>query len=228
MFVKPMAALATALLLVACASEPQQAVVAPPAPPPAAPNNFMVFFDWDRSDISQQARGTIQQAAQAHRSSGNPAISVTGHADKSGPNNYNMALSLRRANAVKDGLVREGVSNQAIQVAGRGEEQPLVQTADGVREPQNRRVEIAMAGRMVSTTTMFQGSDLEYCRHLSFLYRRYVSTSSADSIAGTALAKCEAGNYAEGIPVLQRLLVDAKFEFPMHTNWAVRPHPRAT
>ena len=228
MIVKPMVALATALLLVACASENQQMVTAPPAPAPQQPANFMVFFDWDRSDITAQARGTIQQAAQAHRSMGNVPISLVGHADRSGPNNYNMALSLRRANAVKDTLVREGVSQQAISVAGRGEEQPLVQTADGVREPQNRRVEIQMTGQMASTATMYTGSDLDYCRHLSFLYRRYVSTSSADSIAGSALAKCEAGNYAEGIPTLQRLLMDAKFQFPMHTNWVVRPMPRAT
>jgi hypothetical protein len=228
MIFKPMAAIATALLLVACASENTQLVTAPAAPQPQQPANFMVFFDWDRSNITPQARGTIQQAAQAHRSMGNVPISLIGHADKSGPNNYNMALSMRRANAVKDTLVREGVNQQAIQVAGRGEEQPLVQTADGVREPQNRRVEIQMTGQMVSTTTMYTGSDLDYCRHLSFLYRRYVSQSNADSIAGSALAKCEAGNYAEGIPTLQRLLMDARFNFPGHLNWAVRPHPRAT
>ena len=55
-----------------------------------------------------------------------------------------MALSLRRANAVKDALVREGVPATGIAVIGRGESQPLVQTADGVREPQNRRVEIVI------------------------------------------------------------------------------------
>jgi hypothetical protein len=221
-----MAALATALLLVACASDDAQMVTAPQAPP-QQPNNFMVFFDWDKSNISQQAHATIQQAANAHKSMGNAPISVIGHADKSGPNNYNMALSLRRANAVKDTLVREGVGPQAIKLEGRGEEQPLVQTADGVREPQNRRVEISMPGMRAVTTTTFRGSDLDYCKHLSFLYRRYVANSNSDSIAGSALAKCEAGNYAEGIPTLQRLLVDARFEFPDHMNWAVRPHPRA-
>ena len=116
----------------------------PPAAPPVQSNSFMVFFDWDRSNLSAQAMSTIQQAANAFKTRGNARITATGHADRSGPENYNMALSLRRANAVKDALVREGVPATAISVVGRGESQPLVQTADGVREPQNRRVEIVI------------------------------------------------------------------------------------
>ena len=219
-------AVAAMALLAAC-SEPEPMMVTQPQQQPAPPSNYMVFFDWDRSDITQQARGTIQQAANQHRQTGNPPISVVGHADKSGPNNYNMALSLRRANAVKDTLVREGVSAQAINLQGKGEEAPLVQTADGVREPQNRRVEISMANARTQTSAVFTGSNIEYCRHLMFLYRRYVSNNNADSIAGSAMAKCEAGNFAEGIPTLQRLLTDARFEFPQHTAWVVRPHPAA-
>jgi outer membrane protein OmpA-like peptidoglycan-associated protein len=123
-----------------------QPEVAPPPPPPApvAPPSFMVFFDWDRSNLSDQAVSTIRQAAQAYRTKGSARITATGHTDSSGPESYNMALSLRRANAVKDQLVREGVPAQAITVIGKGESQPLVPTADGVREPQNRRVEIVV------------------------------------------------------------------------------------
>ena len=123
---------------------PTQAVAAAPAPmAPQAPS-FMVFFDWDRSDLSQQALTTIRQAAGSYKTKGSARITATGHTDKSGPDDYNMALSLRRANTVKDALVREGVPATAISVTGRGESQPLVQTADGVREPQNRRVEIVI------------------------------------------------------------------------------------
>ena len=104
----------------------------------------MVFFDWDRSDLSPQALTTIRQAAGSYKTKGSARITATGHADRSGPDDYNMALSLRRANTVKDALVREGVPATAISVIGRGETQPLVQTADGVREPQNRRVEIVV------------------------------------------------------------------------------------
>jgi OmpA-OmpF porin, OOP family len=119
---------------------------AEPPPPPAAPAapSFMVFFDWDRSNLSQQALATIGQAAQVFKTKGNARITATGHTDTSGPEAYNMALSLRRANAVKDALVRNGVPAAAITVIGRGEQGLLVPTADGVREPQNRRVEIVI------------------------------------------------------------------------------------
>jgi OOP family OmpA-OmpF porin len=116
----------------------------PPAPAPAAAPSYMVFFDWDRSNLSAQALNTIKQAANAFKTKGNARITATGHTDTSGPENYNMALSLRRANAVKDALVREGVPAAAIAVVGRGEQGLLVPTADGVREPQNRRVEIVI------------------------------------------------------------------------------------
>ena len=117
---------------------------APPPPPPVAAPSFMVFFDWDRSTLSQQALNTIRQAADAYKTKGNARITATGHTDRSGPENYNMALSLRRANAVKDALVRDGVPATAISVIGKGESDPLVPTADGVREPQNRRVVIVI------------------------------------------------------------------------------------
>ena len=124
--------------------QPEMAAPPPPPPPSVAPPSFMVFFDWDRSNLSQQALNTIRQAAAAFKSKGNARITATGHTDTSGPESYNMALSLRRANAVKDALVREGVPAQAISVVGRGEQGLLVQTGDGVREPQNRRVEIVV------------------------------------------------------------------------------------
>ena len=118
-----------------------------PMPPPApavAPPSYMVFFDWDRSNLSAQALNTIKQAADAFKAKGNARITATGHTDTSGSEQYNMALSLRRANAVKDALVREGVPATAIAVIGRGEQGLLVQTGPNVREPQNRRVEIVV------------------------------------------------------------------------------------
>ncbi len=68
----------------------------PPPPPQPQATSFMVFFDWDRSNLSQQALATIGQAAQAFKAKGSARITATGHTDTSGPENYNMALSLRR------------------------------------------------------------------------------------------------------------------------------------
>jgi outer membrane protein OmpA-like peptidoglycan-associated protein len=87
---------------------------------------------------------TIKQAAAQAQAGRSTRIEVTGHTDRAGSDAYNMALSLRRANAVKDQLVREGIAANQITVMGRGESQPLLPTADGVREPQNRRVEIVL------------------------------------------------------------------------------------
>ena len=104
----------------------------------------MVFFDWDSTRLSDASMNVIQQAADAFKTKQGARITATGHTDTSGSEAYNMALSLRRANAVKDALVREGVPATAITVIGRGEQGLLVPTGDGVREPQNRRVEIVV------------------------------------------------------------------------------------
>ncbi len=123
---------------------PGPVMASPPPPEPAKQTSYMVFFDFDRSNITATAAETIKKAAADAKAGQKTRIGVTGHADRSGSDAYNMALSLRRANAVKDALVREGIPAAAIAVVGRGESQPLVQTADGVREPQNRRVEIVL------------------------------------------------------------------------------------
>jgi hypothetical protein len=123
-----------------------------------------------------------------------------------------MALSLRRANVVKDALVKEGVPAAAITTVGRGEAGLLVQTGDGVREPQNRRVEVTIL-QMAGAPT----NDAAYCAALGAAYRRNISNSNSDAIAGDAMAQCAAGNTAVGIPVLERLLTDAKFTLPPRT-----------
>lgn len=217
---KLLVVLATTLLVAACASEPPPP---PPPPPPAvAPQSFMVFFDWDRSNLSAQAIQTVQQAAAAFKTRGSARITATGHTDTSGPDSYNMALSLRRANAVKDALVREGVPAQAIAVIGRGESQPLVATGDGVREPQNRRVEIVIDGGQVASMTVFS-DPRSYCKALSDKWREY-RTSQVDTPEAAAIAKCEAGDYQAGIPVLENSLIANKIPLPAPGfRWPGRP-----
>jgi len=125
---------------------PPPPVAAPPAPPMAAPapapRSFIVFFDWDKATITSEGMQIIRQAADAYRAGGSVRIQVTGYADRSGSPGYNQRLSERRANAVAAALTRLGVPRNQMAVSGRGENDNRVPTADGVREPQNRRVEI--------------------------------------------------------------------------------------
>lgn len=117
----------------------------PPAPQKAAaPDRFLVFFDWDKYNLTPEARRVVSEAAQAYQASGRSTIVATGFTDLSGPPAYNYKLSERRAASVKAELVRLGIPATSITTIGRGENDPLVPTADGVREPQNRRVEIQM------------------------------------------------------------------------------------
>ena len=115
-----------------------------PAPAPVVAKNYLVFFDFDKAIITPEAARVIQQAAGTAKSSGAVRIDLTGHTDSAGSDKYNMALSLKRANAVKDQIVKLGLSPNQITVVGKGESQPMVATPDGVREPQNRRVEIVL------------------------------------------------------------------------------------
>ena len=118
----------------------------PPPPPQACPSQLpgMVFFDWDSAELPADARQTVQFVATNAPRCNWRSITVTGHADKSGSNEYNMALSQRRAEAVAGIMASMGVPSASISTAARGEEQPRVPTADGVREAQNRRVEITV------------------------------------------------------------------------------------
>ncbi len=117
----------------------------PVAPrPPEVARTYLVFFDWNRADLTDRARQIIGEAANASRTARATRIEVAGHADRSGTPQYNQRLSQRRAEAVASELVSRGVSRNDIGVTAFGESRPLVQTADGVREPQNRRVEIVL------------------------------------------------------------------------------------
>lgn len=109
-----------------------------------APRTFLVFFDWDSNVLTDGARSVIASAASASRQSGQVTMIATGHADSSGADTYNLGLSGHRADAVKAELVRLGIPVRDINVAARGETDPLVQTGNDVREPQNRRVQIVL------------------------------------------------------------------------------------
>jgi OOP family OmpA-OmpF porin len=125
---------------------PPPPVAAPPAPPapppPLAPKVFLVFFDWDRYNITPAGMQIVHRAADEWHAGHPVVLKVNGYTDLSGSAGYNVRLSIRRANAVANALSRFGVPRNEMDVHGYGESNPRVPTAQGVREPQNRRVEI--------------------------------------------------------------------------------------
>jgi OOP family OmpA-OmpF porin len=106
------------------------------------PGPFIVFFDWDKDEITPAAAAILDNAAAGYQQIGSASVVLAGHADRSGSDAYNVGLSQRRANNVRAYLTGRGVPDAAITSEAYGESRPLVDTADGVREPQNRRVEI--------------------------------------------------------------------------------------
>ena len=133
---------------VAAAPPPPPAPPAPPAPArpaaPAVPQKFLVFFDFDRSDVRPDAARIVTEAVEYAKKNGKAVIHVDGHTDRAGSDVYNLALSERRARAVQAELAKQGFAANQVTISGKGESQNLVPTGDGVREPQNRRVEIVM------------------------------------------------------------------------------------
>ncbi len=133
--------------------------VAPPAPPPAdpapppppppsaaavcSPGPYIVFFEWDKSDITPEAASILDNAVTAYGDCGQAQVMLAGHADKSGTPKYNLGLSQRRNDAVQGYLTSKGIPGGTITTKAFGEGAPRVETADGVRELQNRRVEIS-------------------------------------------------------------------------------------
>jgi OmpA-OmpF porin, OOP family len=118
-------------------------VAAPAAVPAQAPaRSYLVFFDWDKATLTDRAREIIKQAADNSTHVQYTRIEVNGYTDTSGTPQYNQGLSIRRAKAVQAELIKDGVPGNAITIQGFGETHLLVPTGAGVREPQNRRVEI--------------------------------------------------------------------------------------
>lgn len=136
------------------APAPQQVQAPAPRPAPAPPpkpvqpepmlTNFLVFFDFDKATLTPDGQAILDEVAAMAKKGQSVRVDLVGHADRAGPEGYNMRLSLARANAVKAYLANKGLAQNAVAVRGKGETAPLVSTADGVREPQNRRVEIIL------------------------------------------------------------------------------------
>jgi len=105
---------------------------------------WIVLFDFNSSTINAAGQEVINWVLSSHSKHPDDYISVTGHTDRAGSEEHNMVLSLRRANAVRAALIAGGVSADRITVAGRGESEPTILTADGIREAANRCVVIIL------------------------------------------------------------------------------------
>jgi len=139
------AIIAIAFIVAGCGESTQNMSLStpPPAPPPPT-KAWMVFFDTNSTALSQQANTTVGEAATVAKSMPNAKVVVTGFTDTDGSPAYNKALSMRRATAVKNALVRSGVTAQSVAVSGQGEEGLLVQTGDQTKNENNRRVQIVV------------------------------------------------------------------------------------
>ena len=112
---------------------------------PGGPANFIVYFGFDKTNLTDAARATIDEVVAAVNAMGTSALSLVGHADTVGSTGYNQGLSEARANRVANALSARGVPAGGMTLAGRSENDPAVNTGDNVREPLNRRVEIVLS-----------------------------------------------------------------------------------
>jgi outer membrane protein OmpA-like peptidoglycan-associated protein len=103
---------------------------------------YIVFFDWDKSNITPEAATILDSAIQAYGNCGTVPIMLAGYTDLSGTQKYNLGLSARRNTSVTEYLTAHGIAASTISSQAFGKLNPRVPTANGVRELQNRRVEI--------------------------------------------------------------------------------------
>lgn len=114
----------------------------PPPPPPPGPQQFIIYFGFDKCNITPEADKVLSEAAEAARSGKTTRVGIVGHTDTMGSDAYNQKLSECRSGAAKSNLVNKGIDAGAISTSGAGESQLLVKTGDKVKEPQNRRATI--------------------------------------------------------------------------------------
>ncbi len=142
------------------APAPTPVAVAAPAPAPAMkkpapkpepkpepmplPGPFVVFFDFDKSTLTADGAAIVKEAVKAFNKHSAVEVMASGHTDTMGKKGYNDALSKKRVSTVKQALIEAGVPVNAIKTDSFGEHRLKISTADDVREPQNRRVEIEL------------------------------------------------------------------------------------
>jgi OOP family OmpA-OmpF porin len=127
-----------------CATDPH--LCPPPPPPPIITKTFIVFFDFDKSNLTEPNLAIVEEAVRTAKANGFVKVLVTGHTDTVGSDSYNMALSIRRAQTVKDEMVREGMDGGGIEIVGKSFHDLRNPTGPGVKDDQNRRAVIDLGG----------------------------------------------------------------------------------
>lgn len=123
---------------------PAPAPPPPPPPPQAALPVFKIFFPWNVSKLTPEAKKTVDEIASQYKDKKIEKIHIEGNTDTSGTSDYNMGLGDKRADSVKAELIAQGIPDGVIDTLSRGETNPAVQTGDNVREPLNRRAEVTI------------------------------------------------------------------------------------
>jgi outer membrane protein OmpA-like peptidoglycan-associated protein len=111
---------------------------------PGRPKSFLLYFLEGSDEFTVESRAELERMLAELSQRSAPDIVVIGHTDRVGSVQFNDRLSLQRAERVRSELVKLGIAESRIQIAGRGEREPLVRTDDEVAEPSNRRVEISV------------------------------------------------------------------------------------
>ena len=146
------------------APEMTQAPVTPPAPSPVAMDTVQaiapdtrgstlaerIHFALDRADLTPEARTTLVAKAEILRSSPNVSLRIAGHADERGSDEYNLALSKRRAAEARRFLMQQGVDSTRLETVGYGEEQPMDPASTEAAWAMNRRADFSVAGGALS------------------------------------------------------------------------------
>ncbi|HSZ75553.1 MAG TPA: OmpA family protein, partial [Rhizomicrobium sp.] len=114
--------------------------------PPPPVKNFIVFFDFNKSVLTDEAQQVVAKAVKTAKDGNIVKVLITGHTDTVGSHEYNQGLSERRAQSTKDEMVKDGMDGGSIDTVGKSFDEPLVPTGPGVREPQNRRAVIELGG----------------------------------------------------------------------------------
>ncbi len=123
---------------------PRPVIAATPPPAPVCNRELpgLIFFEFDSATPGPDAAEIVSYVTENAGPCNWSSFQVVGHTDRSGSNAYNLELSQRRADAVANLMTSRGIPQSALDTTANGEENPRVPTADGVRELQNRRVEI--------------------------------------------------------------------------------------